>query len=195
MKTGLSGISTAEFTRRMIERPGPGNWLILVAPTGETTSLGEQIAFGVGLEAESGESPATIQPRDANELVEEVARRRHLVVTGVDEWPLTEWARLDTLRSRLVVAQRVAFVMSESAAKHLLIGAPHFARFFSGSAWRVVLDKNVMSADDRQARILRLEAWSQLTTEEMIGRAERRELPADPEYAEWLALVTRIDLL
>jgi hypothetical protein len=195
MKTALRGITVAEFVRRLIERPGAGNWLMLVAPIEEAAHLGEQIAFGVAQEVEPDESPGIVHPRDADALVEALGRRRHLVITGVDDWPVEEWARLDTLRSRLLVAQRVAFVISEPAAKHLLIVAPHFARFFTGSVWTILLDEDVMDEGDRQAKVASMEAWSGLSTEEMVRRAECKELPAHPEYAEWLALVNRSDLL
>lgn len=195
MRVGLGRITVPEFTRRVIERPGPGNWLMLAVPPSETAQVAEQIAFGVAQEAEPGEAPELVRPADADALTEAVLRRRNLVVTGIDDWPASQWARLDILRSRMLQAQRVAFVVSQAAAEHLVAAAPHFARFFSGSVWQTALDDDVMDEDERQARVAGLEAWAGLSTEEMIRRAERRELPADPEYAEWLTLVHRSDLL
>lgn len=195
MKVGLGPIAVPEFTRRVIERPGPGNWFMLVVPTSETAQVAERIVFGVAQEAEPGEAPEIVCPADADALTEAVLRRRNLVVTGVDHWPTSQWARLDILRSRMLQAQRVAFVVSQAAAEHLVAAAPHFARFFSGSVWQAALDDDLMDEDERRTRVAGLEAWAGLSTEEMVRRAERHELPADPEYAEWLTLVYRSDLL
>lgn len=192
---GLRGTTIAEFVRRMIERSGPGQWLLLVTSPDEISQVAEQVIFGLRQEAEPSEMPDMVRPENANALVDAVMRHPHAVVVGADDWPAAEWARLDALRSRLLCAQRVAFVVSDRGAGHLFTGAPHFARFFTGSAWRALLGAELMGEEDRRARVADLEAWSGLSTVEMIRRAEARDLPSDPEYVEWLALAGRSDLL
>jgi hypothetical protein len=86
-------------------------------------------------------------------------------------------------------------VLSESAARHVFREAPHFARLFTGSVWDLAPEPDDMSEADRIARIASLERWASLSTADMIARAEARTLPPDPEYAEWLVLVGRSDLL
>jgi len=191
----LRATTIAEFVRRMIERSGPGQWMLLVTPPDKLSQIAEQVAFGVAQEAEPGEMPDVVRPENANALVDAVMRHPHAVVVGTHDWPAAEWARLDTLRSRLLCAQRVAFVVSDRGAAHLFTVAPHFARFFTGSAWRAVLDAELMGEEERRARMADLEAWSGWSTAETIRRAEARDLPSDPEYAEWLALAGRSDLL
>jgi len=86
-------------------------------------------------------------------------------------------------------------VLSESAARHVFREAPHFARLFTGSVWDLSPEPDEMSAADRLDRLASLERWANLSTSDMIERAEARTLPPDPEYAEWLVLVDRSDLL
>jgi hypothetical protein len=55
--------------------------------------------------------------------------------------------------------------------------------------------QDVMTEADRVDRIIELERWAHLSTVDVIARAATRTLPSDPEYAEWLVLAGRSDLL
>jgi hypothetical protein len=52
-----------------------------------------------------------------------------------------------------------------------------------------------MSYEEQERRIRSLEEWSGIGSDQLIERAERRDLPAGPEYAAWLVLLGRGDLL
>jgi hypothetical protein len=194
MTTGLRQIPQSEFVRRAIERTGGNSWLGLVVPDHRLAYVVEQTAAGIASESEI-EVFRVDAPPDAESLARAGRRAGILVASLVDAWPPGAWARLDTLRSLLQREHRAVLVLSESAARHVFREAPHFARLFTGSVWDVAPEPDEMSEADRIDRIASLERWASLSTADMIARAEARTLPPDPEYAEWLVLVGRSDLL
>lgn len=194
MTTGLRQIPQSEFVRRAIERTGGNSWLALVAPDERLADVAEQVAAGIASESEIDVARVDA-PADPESLVRASHRPGILVASLRDAWPPGAWARLDVLRSRLQREQRAILVLSESVAQHIFREAPHFARFFTGSVWDLAPEPDAMSDTDRDDRVASLERWANLSTAAMIARAETRTLPSDPEYAEWLALVGRSDLL
>jgi hypothetical protein len=194
MTTGLKQISQSEFVRRAIERTGQNSWLALLVPDGRLASVVEQVAAGIAAEAEIDVFRVDA-PKDAEALAR-AGRRAGVVVASLgDAWPPEEWSRLDALRSRLQREHRTVLVLSESAATRIFREAPHFARNFTGSVWDLASEPDEMSGAERLDRVASLERWAKLSTPEMLTRAETRTLPPDPEYAEWLVLVGRSDLL
>jgi hypothetical protein len=194
MTTGLRQIPQSEFVRRAIERTGGNSWLALVVPDHRLADVVEQTAAGIASESEI-EVFRVDAPPDAESLARAGRRAGILVASLVDAWPPGAWARLDTLRSLLQREHRAVLVLSESAARHVFREAPHFARLFTGSVWELSPEPDEMNAADRLDRLASLERWANLSTSDMIARAEARTLPPDPEYAEWLVLVGRSDLL
>ena len=194
MITGLALIPVTEFVRRILERSGTGNWFVLVAPPDAVPQLVQQISAGIT--GETAEAVTRLdRPASADEVVKAAARNAVLVVSGLDSWSAAQWERWDVVRSRLVAARKVALVLTAPAAALLFTQAPHFARFFTGSAWQAELDADTMSEASRLARIVALEHATGMTSAEMAQKAERRELSADPQFAEWLALIGRSELL
>jgi hypothetical protein len=194
MTTGLRQIPQSEFVRRAIERTGGNSWLGLVVPDDRLADVVKQTAAGIASESEI-EVFRVDAPADAEALARAGRRAGILVASLTDAWPPGAWARLDALRSRLQREHRTVLVLSESAARHVFREAPHFSRLFTGSVWDLAPEPDEMSDADRRARVASLEQWGDLSTRDMIARAEAQALPPEPEYAEWLVLVGRSDLL
>jgi hypothetical protein len=194
MTTGLRQIPQSELVRRAIERTGGNSWLGLVVPDDRLASVVEQTAAGIASESEVDVFRVDA-PRDAESLARSGRRAGIMVASLAEAWPPGEWARLDVLRSRLSRDHRAVLVLSEAAARHVFREAPHFTRLFTGSVWDLAPDPDAMSDADRRERVASLEQWANLSTADMIARAEVKTLPPDPEYAEWLVLVGRSDLL
>lgn len=194
MTAGLRQIPRSELVRRAIERTGHNSWLALVVPDAQMTDAVEQIAAGI-----ASESATPVVRLDALQDAEALVRAARgggiLVASIVDSWPAGDWARLDALRARLERKHCAILVLSEAAARHVFAEAPHFARFFTGSVWQMAPDTDEMSEADRRERVASFERWAEMSTEDMIARAEKKALPLDPEYAEWLLLARRSDLL
>jgi hypothetical protein len=194
MTTGLRQIPQSELVRRAIERTGRNSWLGLVVPDERLVDVVEQIFAGIVSESEIDVFRVDA-PADVESLVRAGRRPGVMVASLTAAWPPGAWACLDADRSRLSREHRTVLVLTESAARHVFREAPHFARLFTGSVWDLAPDPDEMSNADRLDRVASLERWASLPTPAMIARAEAKELPPDPEYAEWLVLVGRSDLL
>lgn len=101
---------------------------------------------------------------------------------------------LDRRRSELSKEGSVVFFMTHPSFDGLMRAAPNLASWLGG----MVFEKASQSPDPegaRETRLTALRAWSGKTDHEVIQEAVEGALPRDPEYAEWLVLLGRGDLL
>lgn len=89
----------------------------------------------------------------------------------------------------------VVLVLSEQGAQRMFRAAPNLTSWIGAATWSFDDTIPTLSAEEREQRLEALRAWSSLTDTEVIEQAERGELPGDPEYAEWLVLLDRGDLI
>ena len=118
---GLSRISISEFTRRIIERTGLGNWFLLIAPEGDAVEVAERVAFGLASEIAEGEVRVD-RPMSVDEVAHLARRTETLVLAGIDTWPASEWARWDVLRGRLLPSHNLNLAFPNNQT-------PTFVRF------------------------------------------------------------------
>jgi hypothetical protein len=81
------------------------------------------------------------------------------------------------------------------ATKTLLNYAPNFASWLGSRIFRLILGVELLTTEERQARLSALREWSGKSDSEVIALAELHKLPSDPEYGEWLILLEREDLI
>jgi len=190
-------LSIPEFIFRVSARPTNGSVLALVCPH----ELSERVAKRLGAELEiqgdvSVEHLGT--PRDPVELVAAVqhtSRSDVILISGVDAFSSEDWCHLDLLRSRLLRDEMIVFLVSPSAIEALTRDAPNLASWIGGSVWVVDLASEVLSAEEREARLRSLREWSSRTDSEVLRLATEGSLPPEPEYVEWLILLKRPDLI
>jgi hypothetical protein len=193
---GPKQAGTAEVALRFMARRGVGDWTTLVVEPGSQVAIAaEELAH----EMESlGDVTVERVPgaRDSLDLIERVASARGpLVVAGLDTWEPSEWAHLDQLRSRLARDERTALVVSRPSFEAIMGHAPNFSSWLGASVWSYKPHASELTDDERERRLEALRAWSKLTDADVLARAESGELPPEPEYAEWLVLLRRGDLL
>lgn len=105
-----------------------------------------------------------------------------------------EWASLDLQRSSLAHEGPVVFLVGHQGFSDLMRVAPNLASWLGG---------NVLAKDDgkreieaaRARRLAALQSTLKMSNEEVLRAASEGSLPRDPDYAEWLALLGRGDLL
>ena len=132
---------------------------------------------------------------DAPDLAREVQRTDDLLVaSGLDALTPDDWRRLDLLRSGLRREAGVVLVASHGTFERLARHAPNLLSWFT-TVYEWDESAGQLSEQERQERIAALERWSGMPSRDVIARGERRELPPDPEYREWLVLLDREDLL
>lgn len=86
-------------------------------------------------------------------------------------------------------------MLSEQSNRLMVSNAPHFVSFVSSRIYYLDKDSNVLTPEECEQRLSALQDWSGQTNADVIALAENRQLPADPEYGEWLILLDRGDLL
>lgn len=192
---GLKPSTAGELALRFMARRGRGDWAVLVADPTRARSVAEELAA----EMESlGQVDVDIivGARDAPDLAGRVgATARPLVLTGLDDWPPSEWTHLDEIRSRIARDERTALVLSYATFERIMQSAPNLSSWLGASAWTYKPDVIELTESEREARLTELRSWAGRTDADVIGLAERGQLPVEPEYAEWLVLLRRGDLL
>jgi hypothetical protein len=117
-----------------------------------------------------------------------------VIVTGVSGFVDSDWYEMDVNRSRLQRRGATVLVLDLASIEHLENQAPNFASWIGGNIWHLVkarpLDKILT-----EQRLVALRGWSGLGDLDIVRLAESGKLPPDPEYAEWLTLLGRGELL
>lgn len=189
-------IGLPELALRLMSRRGRGDWAALVvAPGGNTAAVAEELA-----EEMESLGDVTVDrvtgAADALDLATRLAASsRPAVVSGLDVWSEGEWSHLDHLRSRFARLERTALVVSSATFDALSSAAPNFSSWLGASAWSYQPRENELTEEERDRRLESLRSWSGLSDDEVVARAEQGRLPRDPEFAEWLVLLHREDLL
>lgn len=190
-------MAVAAFALRAVARPGKGDWLVLVVPEEAVGEIASRVAGEIeglgGCWAENIKDPA--DARELAQTVHDAERETVLVVSGLDRFLEEEWRHADLLRSRCVRDKTIVLVISPRSAEKLARGAPNLASWIGGSLWEADLGAESLSDDERSMRLRSLREWSGLTDDEVVRRAREGTLPDDPEFAEWLVLLGRVDLL
>jgi len=101
---------------------------------------------------------------------------------------------VDLNRTRLQRSSTTVLVLDPTSIERLENTAPNFASWIGGNIWHLEQAQPLDGALAEQ-RLVALRRWSGLDDLEVIRRAEAGALSPDPEYAEWLTLLGRGDLL
>jgi hypothetical protein len=116
------------------------------------------------------------------------------VVIRVDGVPEEQWRALDRARSRLTPKAPVVLVADDLTARRISAAAPALASWVAGSMY---LSDGVQARGQavRLDRLAALRERFKMTDEEAVQKAERGDTPADPEFAVWLVLLGRGELV
>jgi hypothetical protein len=117
-----------------------------------------------------------------------------LLSAGADLTP-EKWSSLDIMRSALERAGPVILWLAPNDVANLTEFAPNIRSFLGGSIFIAGPDGSIMTERERQDRVIQLEQHYGLSSEEIVRRAESKELPPEPHFVEWLVLLGRGDLV
>jgi hypothetical protein len=138
---------------------------------------------------------ARLAATHGDELVDSLARRpEEIVLLDVTALASEDWSTLDRRRSDLAHRGVVVFVMTDTGFEALMRHAPNLSSWLSGEVFAVV-DEDEGVAELGALRLAALRVWGACSDEEIVAKATAGSLPRDPEYAEWLILLGRADLL
>ncbi len=181
---------------RLVTRHGNGDWLVLIVQSNDDVQSAAN-EFGDLLEmVGSCAVSRIIGASNVEELAVQLsAAQGPVVISGLDAWPASEWAHFDHLRSRFSRHERTALLIHEQTLRHIMQQAPNLSSWLGASVVNYAPESVVLTEEQREQRLSALRSWAGLTDAEVVSRAEAKELPLDPEFAEWLVLLHRGDLI
>ena len=118
-----------------------------------------------------------------------------VLVKGLDLWSDGEFESLDVMRSALARPGIVLLWARLSGLVRLFQRAPNLRSWIGGNVVRIEEDRGFMTSDEVRLRLETLSKHFGLTDEQVVAQAKDKSLPPDPEFAEWLILLGRADLV
>jgi len=190
-------VSPGHEIARRLEIRGDGAWIVVLKPAQETEPALE--AFEDELYVCLG---GPVRFLDAGQLpVADLREQLHtppddvVVLGGLDNFNEERWTALDINRDGMARQGALVLWLSPAGAQALCRHAPNIRSFIGGSIFPLGPDGGIMPEAERRQRLADLAAHYKLDNEQVIQLAEDRKLPPDPEFAEWLVLLGRGDLL
>ena len=190
-----TSLETAELTLRLLaSRGAPAYFVYLVEPAQIPETLedirAEVEAFGKGAGIDVIES----SPSATSLLHHLPTMTKDLLLISAEAYTEADWLVLDRRRSSLARGAVTVFVTSPPSFSSLMRVAPNLASWLGGNLF-LREDPTARIEGRREHRLSALRSWSGKTDDEVVATASRGSLPRDPEYAEWLTLLGRGDLL
>ncbi|HIK09886.1 MAG TPA: ABC transporter permease [Oscillatoriaceae cyanobacterium M33_DOE_052] len=193
----LLRVSLDEFLLRLRSQPESNIWSALVVSPSNFDEVIEDLQSGIEILAECEVSSVS---GDAGvlQLCHDIDASSvdYLLLWNFESWHPDAWRQLDSFRSRLNRQKRGGVViLSSESAKLMVANAPNFFSWLSPRVYSLNLGAEFLTAEEREERLSALREWSGQSDAEVIALAEAKELPAYPEYGEWLLLLNREDLI
>lgn len=189
-------ISLPEFSLRVATRPAKGDWFVLATPRHQLAETQETLAADV--EAFMQRPPkVTSMVENSRDLVRAIRASTDGVVLigGLEGFSDVEWRSVDLMRSRLEGARTVVLLMSPRQLDLLAGSAPNLASWLTGGIWRLDEDIEQLSETERAGRLETLRTSTGKSDEDIIEGAQNGTLSREPQFAEWLLLLGRSDLI
>ena len=185
-----------EIARRLEVR-GETGWLAVLSPATDSTaaldelqtelqSVLQKLTRVIQLEASTFE-----KLRDTLHQPDDDA----VILSGGAGLTPEKWRTLDIMRSALERKGPVILWLAPDDIANLANLAPNIRSLIGGSIFVAGPDGGIMTETERQYRLKQLSEHFGLTGEEVVRKAEARELPREPEFVEWLVLLDRGDLV
>lgn len=197
MNFDIKSISTDELLQRVGAQPEANIWLTtIVSPPDFDKAIDElREMLNIFIECDIG---VISGDQGVINLIDRVinATQGYLLLRDFELWRREDWQKFDAFRSELDQKKRGGIlILSLEATKIMLNYAPNFASWLGSRIFRLILDLELLTPEESQARLSALRAWSGKSDFEVIALAEECKLPPDPEYGEWLVLLNREDLI
>ncbi|HET7504229.1 MAG TPA: hypothetical protein VFK02_24580 [Kofleriaceae bacterium] len=191
-----AAISLDELAFRVVESAEPNAWIVAVV---DRPSVASSLRSEIEQLRGTQEPAPVVTIGSIGELFKAVHDHPDgaLIVAGAAVFSVDQWRNLDANRTRLMRDDITVLILDEASAGRLENVAPNLASWVGGRVWRLAVDAvpPELSHGEIDQRLAALRAWAGRSDAEVIRLAEAGQLPLDPEYAEWLTLVGRGDLL
>ena len=118
-----------------------------------------------------------------------------VVIPDLDQADADRWRALDVNRSGYLRRGPVVLWLPSVGLTSLCEFAPNIRSFIGGSIFYLGSTGEAMTGDECEERISELELHFDMTSRDVILRAESGTLPTEPHFVEWLVLLGRGDLV
>lgn len=188
-------LDASDLALRILDRSRSNEWMAVQVPTDREQDIADELSEAV--EDIDDVTVERVHVDSADALIASMQRPGGIIriLSGFDDLPEAGWHHIDQARSRLAREGCVVLVVSAEGIQRMFRGAPNLASWIGAATWSFDATIPTLSAEEKEQRLNTLRAWSSLNDAEVIERAERGMLPGDPEYAEWLILLDRGDLI
>ncbi len=197
MSSKIKSISLDELLQRVGAQPSSNVWLAIIVSSLDVDDVVDELRemLNIFIECDIGVISASGGVISCFEQISH-APQDYLLLRDFESWLKEDWQKFDSFRSRLDQEKSGGIlILSLEATKSLLNHAPNFASWLGSRIFRLLLNTEFLSLEERQTRLLALRIWSGKSDAEIIALAEAHNLPSDPEYGEWLILLEREDLI
>jgi hypothetical protein len=185
-----------EIARRL-EIRGETGWLAVLCPSTDSAVALDEILIELQSVLQRPARVIQLEPSTFEELREALHQPSDDTVVLSSSTGLTpeRWSSLDIMRSALERSGPVILWLATGDVANLVEHAPNIRSFIGGSIFLAGPDGGIMTEAERQERLKQLSEHFQLTDQEVVRKAEARQLSNEPEFVEWLVLLDRGDLV
>jgi hypothetical protein len=185
-----------EIARRL-EIRGETGWLVVLSPVTDSSAALDQLQTELQSILQKPARVIQLEPSTFEELCEVLHQPDNdaVILSGGTGLRPEKWRSLDIMRSALERTGPVILWLARDDIANLANFAPNIRSLIGGSIFVAGLDGGIMTEGERQERLNELSQHFRLTREEVVRKAEAKELPLEPEFVEWLVLLGRGDLV
>ena len=189
--------SLDELLQRITARPDGNIWMALIVAIDEIESTLEELQDTLEIfnECETG----TFSGKEgALNLVQKINQNSeaYILLYDFEDWDSQQWKTFDGCRSHLDQGKKGGFlILTQESTRLMLHNAPNFVSWLGARIYQFQKDAEMLTQTERDRRLNALQENFEMSDQDVINRAENRQLPADPEFGEWLILLDRGDLL
>jgi hypothetical protein len=187
---------SVEIARRLDIR-GENAWMAVLSPPVGTTLALEALQTELRsiLQTSSRVLPLGVSTfEELRDALQQPSEDAVILSAGANLTP-EKWSSFDIMRSALERAGPVILWLDPHDVANLTEFAPNIRSFIGASIFMAAPDGGIMTDEERQRRLEELREHYQTSDDQIIRRAESRELPPEPEFVEWLVLLGRGDLV
>ncbi|HEX3759044.1 MAG TPA: hypothetical protein VHW23_10075 [Kofleriaceae bacterium] len=186
-------MTAPQLALRLFAEAGEATYAAYVIPAGHAADAIEELRDELG--SFPGIAVAVLRPASCAELLRELAgTTADAILIDAARFARPEWLQLDRRRSALARAAVLVFATTPDGFGELMQAAPNFASWIGALAFAYE-DPARQQSELRARRLEALRAWAGKSDDDVVREAREGRLPADPEYAEWLVLLGRADLM
>lgn len=189
--------STDKLLQRIGTQPNGNVWSAIIVTPSEVETVAEELQYLIGIFAE-----CEVQLISANQENQEIldniinTSADYIILFNFENWTQENWRKLDGFRSHLDQKKKGGIiVLTVNSLKQLLSYSPNLASWLGGRVYQLKIGEEFLNSQQIEQRLKALQIWSGLSDNQVIEKAENHQLSADPEYAEWLVLLDREDLI